>query len=66
MSAILGDTVSALHQRPLDGAVFQTGRMHEPNNKGAEAGVAAFTIIPNDTLGDFVFSTSSTVGPAGL
>lgn len=64
LSAILG----ALNQRPLYGAVFPTGRIHGTliNNQGAEAGLAPFTIIPNDTLGGFVLPTPLILSPAGL
>lgn len=35
-------------------------------NQGAEAGVAPFTIIPNDTLGDFMPLIPLTLGSVGL
>lgn len=55
MSAILDDVAYALSYRSLYGAVFPTGRMHGSSNQGAEAGVAPFTIILSDTLGDLCF-----------
>lgn len=61
MGAILERVVYASNQRPLHGAVFPTARLH-----GAEAGVAPFTIIPNDTLGDFMPLIPLTLGSVGL
>ena len=34
--------------------MFPTGRIHGSSNHGTETGVAPFTLISNDTLGDFV------------
>lgn len=65
LSAIFGQVVCVLRQRPLYCAVFPKGRKCGPSNHQAEAGMTPFSIIPNDTLGNFVLPTPLSFSFAG-
>lgn len=52
--------------QPLFGALFHIPRIHRSRNQGVEVGVTPLTIIPNNTLAEFLFSVPPNLSSAVL
>lgn len=57
-SFVLQDAVYALTHRPLYGAVYLTARIRGSRNQEVEVGVFLLTIISNNQLVQFCFTSS--------